>query len=58
MRRVAKAGGGELVVVTPDARDIDQLLAIVEGRFTTDTVAGEEGGSAGGMRNSPHCWPG
>lgn len=44
MRSTAKAGGGGLVVVTPDARDVERLLAIVGSRFSAGSVSGEEGG--------------
>jgi len=44
VRSAARAGGGESIVVTPDAQDVDRILALAERRFSTGTVSGDEGG--------------
>lgn len=44
MKEAARAGRGDLVVVTPDTRDLEQLVALAETRFSVGAIAGEEGG--------------
>lgn len=44
MRITARAGGGESIIVTPDARDVDRILVLAESRFSTGTISGDEGG--------------
>ena len=43
LQAAADAGGGSLVVVTPDASDVERLASIVESRITRATSNAEEG---------------
>ncbi len=42
LRRAAKAGGGSVVFISPDTRDVDKLSRIVESQFTPAVGQGGE----------------